>query len=110
MAVMSLEEPTGPVPTLLAAIVRRNCVTATYNRGTVTLAPHILYTRHDELHVDAVALERDGKAPRELKLGTYRLTGLGDIAAAERPFYPIEGFDPAAERYQGTTLLAVDRA
>jgi len=106
----ALVEPSGPVPTLLAAIVRRHCVTATYNRGQVTLAPHILYTRHDELHVDAVALERDGKAPRELKLGTYRLSGLGDIAPSERPFYPIEAFDPLAERYQGTTLLAVDRS
>ncbi|OQW44849.1 MAG: hypothetical protein A4S12_03135 [Proteobacteria bacterium SG_bin5] len=103
------DEPSGPVPTLLAAIVRRHCVTATYNRGVVTLAPHILYTRHDELHIDAVALERDGKPPRELKLGTYRLTGLGDIAASERPFFPIEDFDPGAERYQGTTLLAVER-
>ena len=39
-----------------------------------------------------------------------RLSGLGDIAPSERPFYPIEAFDPLAERYQGTTLLAVDRS
>ncbi|MBX9795585.1 MAG: WYL domain-containing protein [Sphingomonas sp.] len=94
---------------ILEAIVKRHCITATYNRGVVTMAPHILYTRHDELHLDAVALDRDGKPPRELKIGTYRLSGLGAITRIERPFYPVEGFDPAAERYQGTTLLAVDR-
>lgn len=102
------DPPSGPVPMLLSAIVRRHCVTATYNRGQVLLAPHILYTRHEELHVDAVALERDGRPPRELKLGTYRLTGLTEIAISPRAFSPAEGFDPAAERYQGTTLLAVD--
>lgn len=102
--------PSGPMPTILEGIVRRRCVEATYNRQRVTLAPHILYTRHDELHIDAVALERDGKPPRELKLGTYRLTGLTDIAPSERPFFPIESFDPAAEIYRGVTMLAVDRS
>ncbi len=101
--------PDGPVPMILEAIVKRHCITATYNRGVVTMAPHILYTRHDELHLDAVALDRDDKPPRELKIGTYRLSGLGAIARIDRPFYPVESFDPLAERYQGTTLLAVDR-
>lgn len=113
MLVMTVENlsagPSGPMPTILEGIVKRRCVVATYNRQRVTLAPHILYTRHDELHIDAVALERDGKPPRELKIGTYRLTGLTDIEPSDRPFFPIETFDPAAELYQGVTMLAVDR-
>ncbi len=101
--------PTGPVPTILEAVVRRLCVSAVYNRGIVTLAPHILYTKHDELHLDAVALERDGKPPREVKIGTYRVSGLGAIQLTDRSFVPIEQFDPIEPRYAGVTLMMVDR-
>ncbi|OYY91360.1 MAG: hypothetical protein B7Y45_03535 [Sphingomonas sp. 28-66-16] len=101
--------PTGPVPTILEAIVRRLCLTAVYNRQTMILAPHILYTRHGELHLDAVAVERDGQPPREMKLGTYRLTGLGALRLVDRAFTPIESFDPLDPRYEGVTLMMVDR-
>lgn len=103
------EAPTGTVPMILEAIVKRLCLLVVYNRQRVVLAPHILYTRHGDLHVDGVALERDSQPPRELKIGTYRLSGLAEIALTDRPFFVIEGFDPGAERYQGETLLAVDR-
>lgn len=102
--------PTGPVPTILEGIVRRLCLGASYNRGKVVLAPHILYTKHDELHLDAVAVERDGKPPREMKLGTYRLSGLGDLRLDDRPFVPVDLFDPNDARYAGVTLMTVDRA
>ena len=101
--------PSGPVPTILEAIVRRRCIGVTYNRQRVIIAPHILYTRHGELHLDAVALERDGKPPRELKIGTYRLSGLGAIEPTDRDFFAAAEFDPGAERYRGETLLAVER-
>lgn len=102
--------PTGAVPTILEAIVRKRCLDAVYNRSRITLAPHILYTKHDALHVDAVVLERDGKPPRELKLGTYRLSGLGAIDLTDRGFAPVDSFDPLDQRYQGVTLIEVDRA
>lgn len=72
------------------------------------LAPHILYTRHDEMHVDAVTLERDGQPPRELKLGTFKLSGLKDVVVQERQFEPYSVFDATAEKYEGTTLLIVE--
>jgi hypothetical protein len=43
---------------LLEAIALKKCVTATYNNVEMTLAPHILYSKHDALFIDAVALER----------------------------------------------------
>ncbi|MFM9827452.1 MAG: hypothetical protein ACKVOB_01745 [Sphingomonas sp.] len=100
--------PSGPVPTVLEAIVRRLCVVATYNRGSVVLAPHVLYTRHDVLHLDAMTLLRDGRAPREQKIATYRFTGLTDIGITDDPFMPSGLFEPDAERYRGVTLLAVE--
>lgn len=103
------QAPVGPIPTILEGIVKRRCIVATYNRQRVVLAPHILYTRHGELHLDGVAVERDGKPPRELKFGTYRLTGLNEIAASDRPFFPAEDFNPGAELYRDVTMLAVER-
>ncbi len=102
--------PSGAVPTILEAIVRRRCLEAVYNRSQILLAPHILYTKHDVLHVDAVAVERDGKLPREMKLGTYRLSGLGALHLTDRGFVPVALFDPSNERYQGVALMEVDRA
>jgi len=93
---------------LFEAIALNKCVEAVYNRMVVTLAPHILYTRHDELFIDAVTLERDGQPPRELKLGTFKLVGLKDLALGERPFTPSTLFNPADAKYAGVTLFAVE--
>lgn len=93
---------------LLEAIALRTCVEATYNRMKVRLAPHILYTRHDELFVDAVTLARDGRPPRETKLGTFKLAGLKEIALAGQRFQREPVFDPADRKYAGVTLFAVE--
>lgn len=97
-------------PIFLEAIVKRQAVAATYNRVEVTFAPHVLYTKHGDLHVDAVTLERDGKPPREAKLGVFKLAGLSGVRITPRRFAPSASFDPAAERYAGHTVIAVDPA
>lgn len=94
---------------LLEAIALRTCVTATYNGGVVLLAPHILYTKHDDLFIDAVTLERAGQPPREIKLGTFKIAGLKDLAPAARTFDPFPDFQPNDPRYAGTTLFVVSR-
>jgi len=93
---------------LLEAIALRKCVAAVYNRTSVTLAPHILYTRHDELFIDAVTLERDGQPPREIKISTFKLAGLKDLALGSRLFQPQPVFNPADPKYAGVTLFAVE--
>ena len=100
--------PAGPVPTMFEAIVRLITVSATYNRGTVTIAPHILYTRHGEMYVDAVTVERDGKPPREVKIGTFKLDGLKDVTLAGKHFVPNALFVPSDEKYAGNSLMAVE--
>lgn len=89
-------------------VALKKCVTATYNKSKILLAPHILYTRHDEMHVDAVTIEREGQPPRELKLGTFKLSGLKDVIVEERQFEPSDLFDETAEKYQDTTLLVIE--
>lgn len=96
-----------PSKLILEGIARQVCVTAVYNKMAVTLAPHILYTKHGELYVDAVTLERDGKPPRELKLGAFKLTGLSDLALSERAFETLAVYNPDEPRYEGNTLFAV---
>jgi hypothetical protein len=93
---------------VLEAIARRRCLQAVYNRAPVRLAPHILYTRHDELFIDAITLERDGRKPREPKLGTFKLDGLHAPAVGTRAFQVVPEFDPADPRYAGVTLLAAE--
>lgn len=93
---------------VLEAIARRRCLEATYNRMAVRLAPHILYTRHDELYVDAVTVERDGQRPRETKIGTFKLDGLRDPVVADQPFRLEAVFDPGDPKYAGVTLLVAE--
>ena len=94
-------------PIVLEAIVRRHAIAATYNRMEITLAPHILYTKHGELHVDGVTLERDGKPPKELKLGVFKLIGLSALRITPRQFEISKLYVPGEPRYEGETVMAV---
>ena len=96
--------------TLFEAIALKKCVLATYNRVEMKLAPHILYKRNDSLFVDAVAVEKAGQPPREVKLGAFNLAGLNDVMLADQHFEPEPIFDPAAEKYAGGTLFAIELA
>jgi len=100
-----------PSTLVLEAIARTRCIEATYNRMAVKLAPHILYTRHGELFLDAVTVEREGRPPKETKLGTFKLAGLDIREIDEKPFSPAAGlFDPSNDKYDGVTLFAVETA
>ncbi len=99
-----------PNKILLEAIALRKCVEATYNRVVMKLAPHILYTRHGDLFIDAVAVEREGKPPRETKIGTFKLAGLHIRGLVDRTFDVDAAFDPANDKYEGVTLFAVEAA
>ena len=105
------EAPEAPTPTMMLfeAIIRRKCISATYNRSRIVLAPHILYTRHGALHVDAVTVSRENMLPREIKLGTYKLDGLSELRVLDRDFaINTELFEPGAEKYIAETILMVE--
>jgi len=104
------DSPQAPAPTIFEAIVKQRCVNATWNRDKVVLAPHVIYTRHGELFVDAVTVARNGMLPREEKLGTYKLAGMGDLKLTGRDFAPSTLFEPAAEKYAGVALMTVEPA
>lgn len=94
---------------IFEAIALQKCLMATYNKMVVKLAPHILYTRHDEMFIDAVTMERDGNPPRELKLGVFKLAGLNDVRVIDENFDFMGGlYDHNDAKYKGVTLFAVD--
>lgn len=68
------------------ALQKRRCVTASYNQGEVLLAPYLLYQRHDQLHLAAVTLRRDGRRPAAEKVAIYRLSGLDKIKVTNALF------------------------
>lgn len=98
----------GATPVILEAIVKQLCVAATYNRQEVVLAPHVLYTRHAELYVDGVVIEREGKPPKEVKLGAFKLAGLHPLRVTARRFERSALFVKGEARYKDQTLLAIE--
>ena len=86
-----------------AAISKKVLISAGYNKGRSLLAPHSIFTRHDELYLRAVTVERDGRAPREPKLGTFKLSGLSDVQLTRKLFSAAATFralEPPAERVE----------
>jgi hypothetical protein len=102
--------PVNTTPMALEAIVRQRCLSATYNRTRMIIAPHILYTRAGMLYLDAVVVVREGMLPREEKMGVFKLEGLKDLALLERPFTISALFDATLDKYQGETLMMVEPA
>jgi hypothetical protein len=93
---------------IFEAIALQKSLKVTYNKMVVTLAPHILYTRHDEMFIDAVTTDRDGQPPRELKLGTFKLAGLSDLQVLDQQFEAMHGlYDENDDKYKGVTLFAI---
>lgn len=98
------EPASQPVAILCAAIARRFCVAASYNKRNVLLAPHVVFTRHGEPYLRAVTVEQDGRSPREMKLGTFKLAGLGAISLSPRPIVRFPGY-PADEADYAENLV-----
>lgn len=99
----------SPEAQLIAQAVRRKlCIVAIYNRTPMTIAPHILYTKHDDLFIDGVVTLRDGKVPAEPKLGNFKLAGLNSLSLTAEGFTAVSLFNPADAKYEGATIAKVD--
>ncbi|WP_066795302.1 WYL domain-containing protein [Sphingomonas soli] len=99
--------PTGPVATMFEAVIRQLCVSVTYNRTRMILAPHILYMRGDALYTDAFIVSRENMLPREPKMGTFKIDGLNDVTLTQRPFEPSALFDPDQAKY-AIKMMAIE--
>lgn len=95
---------------LCQAIARKVCVTATYNRKPMTLAPHAVYTKHDEPHLAAVTVDQDGKKPMRPKVGTFKLSGLTDVAITKKLFATHKEFSAADPKFIDQTICMIPGA
>jgi hypothetical protein len=100
--------PSNNTVMVFEGIARKRCLSVTYNRVRMILAPHILYTRHEQLYMDASTISKEGMLPREEKIGTFKLDGLKDLAVLEREFTVSALFDASLDKYVGETLMAVE--
>jgi hypothetical protein len=91
------------------ALMQRICLSVRYNNMDMVLAPHMLWTRHGDLHVDAVTVERAGSAPKVFKIGTFKLAGLGNVALTSRTFVPQPDFNPSDPKYAEAPIGSVAR-
>lgn len=80
---------------LRAAIDLKLLVSAAYNKGRSLLAPHSFVEKHGELYLRAVTVERDGRKPTQLKLGTFKLVGLTEVSLTRDLFSADEIFGAA---------------
>jgi hypothetical protein len=104
----SLSAPSSdPVDIFHDAIRRKNCVSAVYNRAAVEVAPHVVYSKHGDLFVDGVVLLRDGKPPKEVKLGTFKLAGLSEVKPTSRKFAPHAIFNGGDPKYADAAISVV---
>jgi hypothetical protein len=92
---------------ILEAIASKRCIAITYNRMRLKLAPHIVYTRHGALFLDAVAVEREGKELSDPRLGTFKLAGLQDVEVIDRSFQLMPGFDENDQKYSEASPSSV---
>lgn len=100
--------PANPAMVLFEAVVRQRCVSVTYNRKRMILAPHIVYTRNAGMYIDAITVSLEGMLAREVKLGTFKVDGLSEIKLIERPFDIHPLFEPEAMKYENATLMKVE--
>ncbi len=91
------------------ALMQRICLSVRYNNMDMLLAPHMLWTKHGDLHIDAVTVERAGGVPKVTKIGTFKIAGLGNVALTSRTFVPQNDFDPADPKYAEAPIAHVAR-
>lgn len=89
------------------AIAGKRFLEFTYNRMRMKVAPHALYTRHGDLFLDAVSVERDGKSLTDPRMGTFKLAGLENIQVMTTSFIPFPGFDAGDVKYAETPPFCV---
>lgn len=97
--------PSNPVCEAIAAKI---CISFKDGNHTYLVAPHVSYKGHgDAPYLDAVVIERDGKAPNKPKLEAFKISELADILKTGTAFTVEAGFDASDAKYLGKTICVV---
>lgn len=100
-------EANPPHLIIMEAIARRLTVLAQYNRQVIELAPHLLFSRHEDLFLGALNLNKQRREGDEPILGKYKLAGLSDLKLTDTAFDPLPGFESAVSSPDEKVVFAV---
>ncbi|TYC89322.1 WYL domain-containing protein [Novosphingobium sp. BW1] len=92
---------------LIEAIALRRHIRAEYNGTEMLLAPHRLFSRHDELFLSAFNPNKNWRSEEERRLGHFKLDGLSNLLVTEEMFEPLPDFDPAPPRETDEEVFTV---
>jgi hypothetical protein len=62
---------------------------------------------HDEYFLDAVTVERNGAAPKKIKVGIFKLTGLKNLIPDDQGFATLRKFTTYDATFKGTLIASV---
>lgn len=106
-----MSETKQPAPTteriLIEAIALKRHVLVEYNGAELLLAPHQLFSRHDELFVSAFNPRKNWRSEEEFRLGHFKLDGLSNVRVTEDSFDPLPDFDAIPPRETDLQVFAV---
>lgn len=92
---------------VIEAIAKRLLLRADYNGAPLLLAPHQLFERHGDLHIGAINTAKVWKEGEALRLGSFKLAGLRNLALTADPFEPVAGLGQDLPREGDKLILAV---
>lgn len=106
---MQHESESNSIPQRLVieAIALKRAITAEYNGAEMLLAPHLLFSRHEDLFLSALNLRKTWRSEEEKRLGAFKLDGLSKIAVTDEPFEPLSGFQPVPPRETDCQVFAL---
>ena len=93
---------------IMQAIASNRLLTARYNGQNLTLAPHALFARREELFVSALNLAKNWRSADERRLGYFKLSGLAEVEVTREPFEALPDAAASLPRPGDQLLLAVD--
>lgn len=98
---------TSPQRAMIEAIALKRLILAHYNGAEMLLAPHQLFSRHDELYVSAFNPRKNWRSEEERRLGHFKLDGLSNLRLTEETFEPLPDFDAIPPRETDQQVFTV---
>lgn len=74
------------IEALREAMRAERLVSVVYNRGRSMLAPYTIFSRYGDEYIRAITAARDGREPRRLKFGTFKVAAFGDLQVTQVTF------------------------
>ena len=98
---------TNPQRAMIEAIALKRLILANYNGAEMLLAPHQLFSRHDELYVSAFNPRKNWRSEEERRLGHFKLDGLSNLRLTDETFEPLPDFDATPPRETDEQVFTV---